>query len=398
MTTQDKIPVEREEVVIVAAPGPVCEVFEENPALETKEERIYVASQWQLMWWKFRRHKMALISIGLLVIIYGITLFCEFLAPYDPHRYDVKFAYAPPQLPHFFDEEGLIFPPYVYGLKGARDPETLRIIYEIDESQRLQLRFFVQGDPYKLWGIWPSNLRLVGLQTNDQVVFIFGADRLGRDNLSRILMGTRISSTIGLVGVGLSFVLGILLGGLSGFYGGTIDTIIQRLIEFIRSIPSIPLWLALSAAVPKDWPVLRVYFMITIILSLIGWTGLARVVRGRFLALRNEDFVLAARLAGSSEMRIIVRHMVPSFYSHIIASITLAIPGMILSETSLSFLGLGIRPPAISWGVLLQEAQNLRAIAMAPWLMIPGIFVIITVLAFNFVGDGLRDAADPYSR
>jgi peptide/nickel transport system permease protein len=398
MATEDRTPIESSEPVLVDVVLPEFDVFEDTSPDAGEEERIYVASQWQLMWWKFRRHKMALISIGILVIIYSITMFCEFLAPYDPYRYDVKFAYAPPQLPHFVDEEGLIFPPYVYGLKGQRDPETLRIVYEIDEMQRLQLKFFVQGDPYKFWGRWPSNLRLVGLPTNDQVVFILGADRLGRDNLSRILMGTRISSTIGLVGVAISFVLGILLGGLSGFYGGTVDTIIQRLIEFIRSIPSIPLWLALSAAVPKDWPVLKVYFMITIILSLIGWTGLARVVRGRFLALRQEDFVLAARLAGSSELRIIFRHMVPSFYSHIIASITLAIPGMILSETSLSYLGLGIRPPAISWGVLLQEAQNLRAIAMAPWLLIPGLFVVITVLAFNFVGDGLRDAADPYSR
>jgi len=398
MKTHNEIPVAREEVVIVEAPAPAGELSEEDVSPELKEERLYVASQWQLMWWKFRKHKMALISVGLLVIVYGITLFCEFLSPYDPHRYDVKYAYAPPQLPHFVDAEGLHFPPYVYGLTGTRDPETLRIVYEIDETQRLPLQFFTQGDPYKFWGIWPSNLRLVGMETNEQVVYILGADRLGRDNLSRILMGTRISTTIGLVGVALSFVLGILLGGLSGFYGGVVDTIIQRLIEFIRSIPSIPLWLALSAAVPKDWPVLRVYFMITVILSLIGWTGLARVVRGRFLSLRKEDFVLAARLAGSSEFRIIVRHMVPSFYSHIIASITLSIPWMILSETSLSFLGLGIRPPAISWGALLQEAQNLRAIAMAPWLLIPGLFVIITVLAFNFVGDGLRDAADPYSR
>ncbi len=398
MPTENNSPVTSKEVVVVNVPSVDMDILAESPAQTSEEERLYVASQWQLMWWKFRRHKMALISIVILFIIYFITAFCDFLAPYDPYRYDVKYAYAPPQLPHFVDAEGLHFPPYVYGLKGKRDPETLRIVFEIDETQKLPLKFLTEGDPYKFWGKWPSNLRLVGLETNKQVVFILGADRLGRDNLSRILMGTRISSTIGLVGVALSFVLGILLGGLSGFYGGTVDTIIQRVIEFIRSIPSIPLWLALSAAVPKDWPVLKVYFMITIILSLIGWTGLARVVRGRFLALRKEDFVLAARLVGSSEFRVIFRHMVPSFYSHIIASITLAIPGMILSETSLSYLGLGIRPPAISWGVLLQEAQNLRAIAMAPWLLVPGLFVVITVLAFNFVGDGLRDAADPYAR
>jgi peptide/nickel transport system permease protein len=398
MMTEDQNNVECPEPVADGMTVPESEVSEEALPVSGEEERIYVAGQWQLMWWKFRRHKMALVSIGLLVIIYFVTVFCNFLAPYEPHRYDVQYAYAPPQLPHFIDKEGVHFPPYVYGLKGERDMETLRIVFEIDESQKLPLKFFVRGDPYKFWGIWPTDVHLFGLETNDEAVFILGADRLGRDSLSRILVGTRISSTIGLVGVALSFVLGILLGGVSGYYGGTIDTVIQRVIEFIRSIPSIPLWLALSAAVPKDWPVLRVYFMITIILSLIGWTGLARVVRGRFLALRKEDFVLAARLAGSSEFRVIVRHMVPSFYSHIIASITLAIPRMILSETSLSYLGLGIRPPAISWGVLLQEAQNLRAIAMAPWLLIPGLFVIITVLAFNFVGDGLRDAADPYAR
>ncbi|HEY63844.1 MAG TPA: ABC transporter permease [Caldilineae bacterium] len=363
-----------------------------------EEERIYVASQWQLMWWRFRKHKMALVGVVVLVILYFITLTWEFLAPYDPHRYDVKYAYAPPQLPHFFDEEGFHLRPFVYGLKPSRDPETLRMVFEIDKSKRLPLYFFVHGDPYKFWGIWETDLHLFGLENNDQVVFILGADRLGRDVLSRILAGTRISTTIGLVGVTVSFLLGILIGGISGYYGGTVDTVIQRIIEFIRSMPTIPLWLALSAAVPKEWPPVRVYFAITVILSLIGWTWLARTVRGRFLALREEDFVMAARLAGSSEMRIIWRHMVPSFLSYIIAAITLAIPNMILSETSLSFLGLGIRPPAISWGVLLQEAQNLRAVAMAPWLLIPGLFVVVTVLAFNFVGDGLRDAADPYAR
>jgi peptide/nickel transport system permease protein len=387
---------------------PVDDGIEERESIELedgivvahtqKEEEIYVASQWQLMWWKFRRHKMAMVSVVLLIMLYTITIFCDFLAPYDPHRYDVVYAYAPPQVPHFFDSEGFHFPPYVYGYESARDPETLRLVFTLDESTRLPLKFLVQGDPYKFWGLWPSTLRLFGMETNQQTVYLLGTDRLGRDNLSRILIATRVSTTIGLVGVAISFILGVLLGGVSGYYGGVIDTLIQRLIEFIRSIPTIPLWLSLSAAVPKNWPVLRVYFAITIILSLISWTNLARVVRGRFLALRHEDFVLSARLAGSSEFRIIWRHMVPSFFSHIIASITLAIPSMILSETSLSYLGLGIRPPAISWGVLLQEAQNLRAVAMAPWLLLPGVFVIITVLAFNFVGDGVRDAADPYAR
>ena len=368
----------------------------EEGALTTSEEKVYVATQWQLMWWKFRRHKMAIVGAFILIGLYSVTLFCEFLAPYDPHRYDVKYAYAQPQRLHFWGERGLGL--YAYGLVGHRDPETLRMMFEVDESTEITLKFLVRGDPYKLWGLFPGNLHLFGASSNDQVIFVLGADRLGRDLLSRLLVGTRVSTTIGLAGVLMSFVFGILIGGSSGYFSGTYDTVIQRIIEFIRSIPAIPLWMALSAAVPKDWPPVRVYFAITIILSFISWTGLARVVRGKFLALREEDFVMSARLVGSSEFRIIVRHMVPSFLSHIIASLTLSVPGMILSETSLSFLGLGIRPPAISWGVLLQEAQNLRSVALAPWLLIPGLAVVLAVLAFNFLGDGLRDAADPYSR
>ena len=362
----------------------------------TEEEEVFVASQWQLMWWKFRKHKAAIIGGLILIGFYTVTLFCEFLAPYDPHRYDVKFAYAPPQLPHFSFDGG--FRVYINGLKGRRDPETLRLIYDIDPEVQYSLKFLVSGDPYKMWGVIPGDRHLFGAEDIDNVAFLLGADRLGRDLLSRMIYGTRISTTIGLVGVTLNFVLGILIGSFSGYLGGTFDTVVQRIIEFIRSMPTIPLWMALSAAVPKDWDPISVYFAITVILSFIGWTGLARVVRGKFLSLREEDFVMAARLAGSSEMRIVVRHMVPSFASHIIASLTLSIPGMILSETSLSFLGLGIRPPAISWGVLLQEAQNLRSVALAPWLLIPGLLVVFAVLSFNFLGDGIRDAADPYSR
>jgi peptide/nickel transport system permease protein len=365
---------------------------------EQETDKIYIASQWQLMWWRFRKHKMAIIGVLVLLGFYFVTIFAEFLGPYDPHRYDVQYAFAPPQLPHFRDDEGWHLRPFVYGLIPSRDPETLRLVFEIDRTQKYPLYLFVHGDPYKFWGLIKTDLHLFGLQDNEQVAFLLGADRLGRDALSRVLMGTRISTTIGLVGVFISLVLGVLIGGISGFYGGAADTVIQRVIEFIRSVPSIPLWLALSAAIPKNWPPVKVYFAITIILSVIGWTYLARTVRGRFLALREEDFVLAAKLGGSSDMRIILRHMVPSFLSYIIAAVTLAIPNMILSETSLSFLGLGIRPPAISWGVLLQEAQNLRAVALAPWLLIPGLFVVVAVLAYNFVGDGLRDAADPYSR
>ena len=364
-----------------------------------EEERAFVASQWQLMWWKFRKHKMALISGVVLIGLYLVAIFCEFVAPYAPNAYDVKYTYAPPQPPHFFDQAGTFhLRPFVYGIKSSRDPRTRSVVFEPDHETLYPIHFFVKGVPYELWGLFEMDLHLFGIEDPGGIYLALGADRMGRDMFSRIAYGTRISMSVGLIGVLLSLVLGILLGGISGYYGGLIDTIIQRVIEFIRSIPTIPLWMALSAAIPHDWRPLRVYFAITVILSVISWTGMARVVRGRFLSLRREDFVMAASLAGASELRIILRHMVPSFMSHIIASLTLGIPGMILSETSLSFLGLGLRPPAISWGVLLQESQNLRAVASAPWLMIPGLAVVLSVLAFNFVGDGMRDAADPYVR
>ncbi len=370
-----------------------------TPVAKEAEERIYVASQSQLMWWKFRKHKMAMVSTVLLILIYGVGIFCEYIAPYDPNKYDVRYSYAPPQLPRFVDADGnWSLRPFVYGLKQERDLVTMRLMFTLDPTQRYYLRFNTHGVPYRMWGLWATDRHLVGLDDPEQIFFMIGADRMGRDMLSRIVYGTRISMSIGLVGVAVSLVLGIMIGGISGYYGGAIDNAIQRVIEFIRSIPTIPLWMALSAAVPKEWPPLRVYFVIVILLSFIGWTSLARVVRGRFLSLRNEDFVMAARLQGASEMRVILRHMVPAFWSHIIASLTLSIPGMILSETSLSFLGLGLRPPVISWGVLLQESQNLRAVATASWLLLPGLAVVLAVLAFNFVGDGMRDAADPYGR
>ena len=363
-----------------------------------KEERVFTASQWQLMWWRFRRHKLAIVSAILLILLYGIALFCEFLAPHEAHRYEAAFALAPPQRLHFLDEEGLRLRPFVYGIKSSRDPVTYGKVFVVDETQKYALSFFVRGDPYKFWGVFKMDIHLFGLEDQEMMLLLLGADDMGRDVLSRILYGARISLSIGLVGVILSLFLGVLLGGISGYYGGIIDMTIQRVIEFLRSLPGIPLWLTLAAALPADWSAIRIYFGITVILSLLGWTGLARVVRGRFLALREEDFVLAAKLAGASELRIIVAHMVPSFASHLIASLTLSIPAMILSETSLSFLGLGLQAPIISWGVLLQAAQNLRSIAHAPWLLSPGAAVVIAVLAFNFVGDGLRDAADPYSR
>lgn len=360
------------------------------------DERFYLASQWELIWWKFRKHKIAVISAYILGILYLAVIFCEFLSPYTPRSRFDGYEYAPPSKIHIFSkEEGLQWP-FIYGLKQELDPETFRYRFIEDRSQKYPIRFFVKGEPYKLWGLFPSKTHLFGVE--GAPIFLFGADKLGRDLFSRILYGGRISLSIGLVGVFLTFVLGLIIGGISGYFGGTTDHIIQRVIDFLISIPTIPLWMALSAALPRDWPVVRTYFGITILLSLIGWCGLARVVRGKLLALREEDFALAARAAGASEWRIITKHLLPSFASHIIVSITLSIPGMILGETALSFLGLGIQPPAVSWGVLLQDAQRVVEVAHHPWLLIPCLFVIIAVLMFNFLGDGLRDAADPYTR
>ncbi len=363
-----------------------------------KRREVAVAGQWTLAWWKFKHHKLALASGVIVIFIYLVALFAPFLAPFGTDRFAARYTYAPPQTLHLWrhTDSGLVFGLYVTGYKVVIDSESLRRVFTIDETKVYPVRFFARGDHYDLWGIFPSDLHLIGPVNPDDPMYLFGADRLGRDLLSRVIYGTRISMSIGLVGVGLSLVLGIFFGGVSGYYGGWIDNVVQRTIEFLRSIPTIPLWMGLAAAIPQTWSPVLVYFMITAILSLVGWTGLARVVRGRFISLKTEDFVTAARLDGVSEMGIIFKQMVPSFMSHIIASITLAIPVMILSETALSFLGIGLRPPIVSWGVLLQEAQNIRSVATAPWLFLPGLAVIITVLAFNFLGDGLRDAADPY--
>jgi len=359
-------------------------------------EEIWLASQWKLIWWKFRRHKLAIFSLCVIILLYILVLFCEFIAPYEPWRRFEDYKNAPPQIINIYSKEGGLQRPFVYGMKQEFNMETFRRTFVKDTTEKYYLHFFVRGDPYKLWGLFPGNIHLFG--SEEGPVFLFGTDELGRDLFSRVVYGARISLTIGLVGVFISFLLGIILGGISGYLGGTFDEIIQRTIDFLMSIPSIPLWMALSAAVPRDWPVTRTYFTITIILSIICWCGLARVVRGKLLSLREEDFTMAARLAGASEWRIITRHLLPSFTSHLIVSITLSIPGMILGETSLSFLGLGLQPPAISWGVLLQDAQQVIAVAHYPWRLIPALFVIITVLTFNFLGDGLRDAADPYAR
>jgi len=357
------------------------------------EAKVMVASQWRLMWWRFRRHRLAMAGGVFLVVTILLAIFADIVAPYAPDSYNAAYSYAPPQLIGFSPEAGL----YVDGYKAVVDPVLMKRTFVTDASTRVPLGLFVAGEPYLMFGLFRSDIHLLAPKDPKQPMFLFGADRLGRDVLSRTLHASRVSLSIGVVGVALSLFLGMVLGGLSGYYGGGIDTFVQRLIEFLQSIPAIPLWIGLAAAIPQTWPPLTVYFVITVILSVIGWTGLARVVRGRFLSLRTEDFVTAARLDGVGDLRIILVHMMPSFLSHIIAVVTLAIPGMILAETALSFLGVGLRPPAVSWGVLLQEAQNIRSIASAPWLFWPGFAVVTTVLALNFLGDGLRDAADPYA-
>ena len=373
----------------VPAPGPA--------APGVPEQRIFVASQWQLMWWRFRKHRVAVASAAVVAAFYLAVIGADFLAYADPDASEAQRSLMPPQRVYWFD--GWRFSPHVHAVKGARDPQTFKRVYRADPSQTIPIRFFAEGFEYYFLGLIPTTRHLIGVDPPldaSQTIFLLGTDVQGRDMWSRLMYGTRISLTIGLFGVAVSLVLGVILGGLSGFYGGIADTVIQRTIEILRSIPTIPLWMGLAAAVPREWSILQVYFAITVIISLLGWTELARVVRGRFLAMREEDFVVSARLVGCTQMRTIFVHMVPSFLSHIIAATTLALPAMIISETALSFLGLGLRPPAISWGVLLQQAQNVQTVAISPWLMLPAVPVIVAVMAFNFLGDGLRDAADPY--
>jgi peptide/nickel transport system permease protein len=361
------------------------------------EIRYYTASQFQLMWWKFRKHKLALIGSTILGLFAFIAVFAEFLSPYAPTTRTVDYLYGRPQVLHFIDADGKFhLRPFTYSLTAAMDPKTFLLEVKEDTSKPWPVYFFIKGDSYKMWGLISSNRHLFGVK--DGHLHLLGTDQLGRDILSRLFYATRTSLTIGVVGLFISFFLGLIIGGISGFFGGRVDDAIQRFIEFIRSIPTLPLWMALAAALPKEWSPQRVYFTITILLGLLGWTHLARRVRGKLLSLREEDFVVAARLAGSSNARIIARHLLPSFLSYIIVDLSISFPYMILAETSLSFIGLGLRAPVISWGVLLQAAQNVQAIALYPWLFTPVAFVIISVMAFSFVGDGMRDAADPYSR
>lgn len=356
---------------------------------------------WQLMWRKFCRHRVAYYSLWVIGLIYFMALFGDFLSPEDPGDTNRRGLFAPPQGIHFFAEEEDGSTRFLLHAKAMRqqiDRETMRRSYVVDPRRVIPLGFFVEGYEYEILGLIPANTHFFGPTDPDDVVYFLGADRLGRDVLSRIVAGTKISMSIGLIGVVVSLVVGVALGGLSGYYGGWVDNVIQRLIEFIRSIPTIPLWMGLAAAIPLGWPPLRTYFIVTLIVSMIGWTSLAREVRGKFLSLRNEDFIIAARLDGLTDWEVIRKHMVPSFSSHIIASLTLAVPLMILAETSLSFLGIGLQPPIISWGTLLKEAQNIRSIVEAPWLLVaPGTMIVIAVLALNFLGDGLRDAADPHA-
>ncbi len=363
------------------------------------EDRVSVATQRQLIWWRFKRHKLALVASIVVAMFYLVVVFADFLATSDPSDSEAFRGLMPIQAIKFFD--GVKPNLQVCKIEGERDLQTFKRVYVRDCNDTTEIGLFAHGYKYKLFGFIPTDRHLIGMSDRslraEDHIYLLGTDKQGRDMYSRLIFGTRISLTIGLFGVGLSIFLGIFLGAISGFYGGLIDNLIQRVVEIVRSIPAIPLYMGMAAAFPPDWSILRIYFAITIVISLFAWTDLARVIRGKFLSMRDEDLVMAALIAGASQRRIIFRHMLPSFYSHIIAAASLALPFMIITETTLSFLGLGLRPPAISWGVLLKDAQNVQTIALTPWLLIPAIPVIVVILALNFMGDGLRDAADPYS-
>ena len=377
--------------LLSAAPPPPTD----EGVLTAEQQRYYAASQWQLIWWRLRKHRLAMIAFWVLVALYAMIPLVEFVAPYALRTRHPDFVYFPPQRIHFF-HDGEFQGPFVYGQKLTINMENLRREYREDPSRRYRIRVLVRGEPYRMWGLFPSDLHLVGVEEGG-TLFLLGTDRLGRDMLSRTIYGARVSLTVGLLGISVSFVLALILGGLSGYHGGWVDIVIQRLIEVLRSFPELPLWMALSAALPPRLDPILVYVGITVILGVIEWTGLARSVRGKLLAVREEDFVTGAVLVGASTAYLIRKHLLPAFTSHLIVSATLSIPRMILGETALSFLGLGLRPPITSWGVLLSEAQSMNAVALYPWLLLPVGMVVLTILSFNFFGDGLRDAADPYA-
>ena len=377
----------------------VADLGRPTDAAEREDARdIAYASQWRLVFIRLRRHRLAVASGIVLAALYLMAAFAPFLSPHDPTEKSLEYREAPPQRLRFVSDRGVHLRPFVYPFTATTNRVSFKRDYHDDRAQPYPLRFFVRGYRYQLLFVFESDIHLFGTGVPEVPVHLLGTDHLGRDMLARVMYGAQISLSVGLVGVAISFVLGILIGGLAGYFGGFVDEAVQRVVEVLLSIPQLPLWMGLSAALPLSWPVVRMYFAITVILSLVGWTRLAREVRGKFLSLRGEDYVVAAQVAGMRDLPIIFRHMVPSFLSHIVASLTLSIPLMIIGETSLSFLGLGMQAPAISWGVLLQSAQKVQTLELAPWLMIPALYVIVTVLAFNFLGDGLRDAADPYGQ
>jgi len=378
------------------APIPVAIPTQLTGKKEKQANSYEVASQWKLMWWKFRKHKLALVALPVIMIMYTLAIFCEFFAPSLPlFRYS-EYKNAPPSKIHIIDSEGNWNLPFVYNLTEEMDDYTFKKTFVEDKNKKIPLGLFVRGAEYKFWGLGEGTLHFIGPRESGAPFFLTGTDDLGRDLFTRILYGARISLSFCLVSIFFTFIIGLTLGGISGYLGGIVDTVVQRTIDLLMCIPTIPLWMALAASLPRDLPPLQLYLMMSLIMSLIGWTGLARVVRGKILSLREEDFVIAARLSGASHARVVGKHLVPSFASYIIVSVTGSIPATILGETALSFLGLGLQPPVVSWGVLLQDAQNIETLAHHPWLLWPAAFVVVTVLMFNFAGDGLRDAADPY--
>ncbi len=380
----------------IDSPGVELGSGKRSTRLEEKGEDFYRAGQWQLVWWKFRRHKLANFAAVVLAIFYLFAIFAGFMAPYESlHRLKDYVTMAPSKI-HIRDAQGQFRMPFVYGVIRARDPVTFRPVYEEDMTQIYPIKFFVKGDEYEFWGTFKTDIHLFGTGNPEAPLFLLGSDLIGRDIFSRVIYGGRISMTVGLIGIALSFVFGMLLGGMAGYFGGVIDEVVMRVIDVMYSLPTIPLWMSLAAALPQDWPQIRTYFLVTIILSILGWTHLARTIRGKMLSLREEDYIMAAKLDGESEWKVITRYMLPGFASYIIVQMTLFIPGMILGETSLSFLGIGLHEPTVSWGVMLNDTQEIRAIAQTPWLLWPCAFVIVAVLMFNFLGDGMRDAADPY--